>query len=144
MAKQDRDDGTNRIQQPQAADRHPPGWRDDLNPNHLAGQNIGGHSADREQGLRTAYDVKPLHRAMRDWPDDDLRQIPVLPEGQRLQQGATYLDLNDPDHREFTATGGMEASPENAFVPKDRVPYPVWNRLRGVDDVERTQGEGPR
>ncbi len=32
----------------------------------------------------------------------------------------------------------------NAYVPKDQVPYQVWNRLRGIDDVERTQGEGPR
>jgi hypothetical protein len=67
----------------------------------------------------------------------------VLPEGQRLQQGGTYLDLNDLDRGEFTAMGNMEASPGNAFVPKDQVPYQVWNRLRGIDDVERTQGEGP-
>jgi hypothetical protein len=143
MAEQFPKNNTDRIQQPQAETRHLPEWREDLNPDHLAGQNVGGPTADREQGLRTAYDVKQLHRSMSEWGDDDLKRIPVLPEGQRLQQGGTYLDLNDPGRGEFTAMGNMEASPGNAFVPKDQVPYQVWNRLRGIDDVERTQGEGP-
>lgn len=144
MAEQFPKDNTDRIQQPQAGAKHPPEWQGDLSPDHLAGQNVGGESADREQGLRTAYDVKPLHRQMSEWQDDDLKQIPVLPQGQRLRQGGTYLDLNHLDRGEFTAMGDMEASSGNAYVPKDRVPYQVWNRLRGIDDVERTQGEGPR
>lgn len=144
MAEQDRNDNTDRIQRPQNATNHPPEWREDLNPDHMAGQNVGAQGADREQGLRTAYDVKPLHREMRGWEDDDLKQIPVLPEGERLQQGATYLDLGDRGRGEFTAMGNMEASSGSALVAKDRVPYQIWNRLRGIDDVERTQGEGPR
>ena len=144
MAEQFPKDNTDRIQQPQAGAKHPPEWQGDLSPDHIAGQNVGGESADREQGLRTAYDVKPLHRQMSEWQDDDLKQIPVLPQGQRLRQGGTYLDLNDPDRGEFTAMGDMEASSGSAYVPKDRVPYQVWNRLSGIDDVERTQGEGPR
>lgn len=141
MADQDRNDNTNRIQQPQAGEKHPPDWQGDLSPDHLAGQNVGGQTGDLEQGLRTAYDVKPLHRQMSDWQDDDLKQIPLLREGERLQQGATYLDLEDPERGEIRAMGDMEAGA--AFVPKDQVPYQLWNRLRGVGDVERTQGEGP-
>ena len=144
MADQDRNDNTNRIQQPQAGNQHPPEWRGDLSPDHMAGQNVGAVSGDREQGLRTAYDVKELHRGMSEWGDDDLKQIPVLPEGERLQQGSTYLDLNDRGRGEFTAMGNMQASSGSALVAKDRVPYQIWNRLRGIDDVERTQGEGPR
>jgi hypothetical protein len=33
--------------------------------------------------------------------------------------------------QEFTARGDDEATPEHAYVPKDRVPYEVWNRLIG-------------
>ncbi|HEX2191142.1 MAG TPA: hypothetical protein VHG51_19695 [Longimicrobiaceae bacterium] len=139
MAEQNRSDDTRRTRRLQAENEQPE-WRQDLNPDHMAGQNVGAQAADREQGLRTAYDVKPLHREMSGWEDDDLKRIPVLPEGQRLQQGATYLDLGDPGRGEFTAMGNMEAGA--AVVPKDRVPYSLWNRLRGVDDVERTLGEG--
>ncbi|HEV2147743.1 MAG TPA: hypothetical protein VGR37_10105 [Longimicrobiaceae bacterium] len=141
MAAEDRSDNTRRTQDPQAETKHPPEWRQDLNPDHMAGQNVGAQSTDREQGLRTAYDVKPLHRGMSGWEDDDLKRIPVLPQGQRLQQGATYLDLNDQGRGEFTAMGNMEAGSNNAYVPKDQVPFQLWNRLRGIDDVERTQGE---
>ncbi len=69
--------------------------------------------------------------------DDELKRIPVVPAGQRLKQGATYLDLSDPARREFTASAGMGAGRANHFVPKDEVPYSLWNRLSGVDDPER-------
>jgi hypothetical protein len=69
--------------------------------------------------------------------DDDLKQIRVLPEGARLQQGATYIDLNDLDQGEFTATGDMEAGRENYYVAKDEVHYLLWNLLIGVDNPER-------
>ncbi len=121
---------------PQATQKHPDEWQRDLNPDYMAGQNVGHQSGDRETGLWTAYDVKPLSRAL-DLQDDELKRIPVLPEGQRLQQGGTYLDLRNPERGEFTATGDMAAGRENAYVAKDRVPYDTWNRLRGVRDPER-------
>lgn len=138
MGDETRSNKSENVHHPQTEVKHPPEWKRDLNPDHMAGQNIGPLAADSEQGLRTAFDVKPLHRRLRAWEDDDLKQIPVIPAGHRLQQGATYLDLNDPSCQEFTALGGMEATPRNAYVPKDRVPYTIWNRLRGIDDVERT------
>jgi hypothetical protein len=133
---------TTADEKPQTEERHPEEWRRDLNPDHLAGQNIGRDDAAAEQGLRTAYDVKPLHRALHDLPDDELKQIPVLPTGARLQQGATYLDLADPARREITATGQMLAEAGHCLVPKDRVPYETWNRLTGEDGTRRAQGRG--
>jgi hypothetical protein len=128
---------------PQTEQKHPDQWERDLNPNRMAGQNIGERSADREQGLPTAYDVKEVHRALNDqFIDDELKQIPILPEGQRLQQGATYLDLSDAERREFTATGEMAAEPGNRYVPKTEVPYSLWNRLRGVENPERIAERG--
>lgn len=123
---------------PQTEKKHPDQWERDLNPDRMAGQNIGERSADREQGLPSAYDDKDVHRSLHDqFADDELKRIPVLPAGQRLQQGATYLDLRDPEREEFTATGEMSAGADNRYVPKDEVPYSLWNRLRGVDDPER-------
>jgi hypothetical protein len=80
----------------QPGEQHPDKWRDDLNPNALAGQNVGPASAEQEKLTRTAYDIKDLHDRLSGFPDDLLKQIPVLEPGTRLQQGATYVDLNDP------------------------------------------------
>lgn len=112
-------------------------WDRELRPDPHAGHNQGPVDAFREIGARTAFDVKAVHRCLRDMPDDELKQVPVLAEGDRLRQGGTYLDLTDPARGEFTASGEMAVGPNDAIVPKDRVPYPTWNRLRGVRDPER-------
>ena len=117
--------------------QHPEQWRRDLNPNAMAGQNLGLDNPHPEQSARTAYDLKEVHDSLRDLTDDGLKQIPVLPLGTRLEQGATYIDLRDPHRREFTATGDMEAGPDNWYVPKDSVDYQLWNRLRRVEEPER-------
>lgn len=126
--------------EPQTELRHPEEWAGDLNPDHMAGQNIGQPSSEREQEGRNARSHKEVNRALSGrFTDDELDQIALLEPGDRLQQGATYMDLRDPERREFTATGEMEAG--GATVPKDQVPYTLWNRLRGVDNPERTGGE---
>lgn len=124
-------------QKPQQEQKHPDEWQQDLNPDHLAGQNIGTQSSGAEQSGNTAYDLKEVHRQLSDFSDDELKKVSVLPTGSRLQQGATYLDLNDRERGEFTATGDMTATEGKAYVPKSETPYPVWNRLIGVDDPER-------
>src|SRR5436190_14928872 len=91
-------------QKPQMMQKHPDGWNRDLNDDGMAGQNIGGASEERERDARSAYDVKGVHRALAEWSDDELKQIPVLESGTRLRQGATYLDL---ERGQFTATGEM-------------------------------------
>ena len=60
-----------------------------------------------------------------------------MPQGSRLEQGATYIDLHSDTPQEFTATGDMEAGPHNWFVPKREIDYQLWNRLIGVDNPER-------
>jgi hypothetical protein len=122
---------------PQLEQKHPDQWQQDLNPEHLAGQNIGEQASGTAQQGNTAYSLRELHRQLSDFHDDELKQIPVLPTGARLQQGATYLDLNNRSRGEFTATGEMEAGSGNAYVPKSQTPYPIWNRLLGIDDPDR-------
>lgn len=132
-----RSEKTDGAAKPQTERKHPDEWQGDLNPDRMAGQNIGERSAEAEQGWRTAYDVKEVHRRLNEIPDDDLKNVPIVKPGTRLQQGAKYIDLKREQPREFTATGEMEAGDRDVYVAKDRVPYPLWNRLTGVDDPER-------
>lgn len=121
-------------------DQHPPEYRDDLNPHPLAGQNT--MAADqKEKNAPTAYDVKEIHQQFSGFTDDELKCIPVLPAGMRLQQGATYVDLQDEQLKEFSARGDMEAGEGNYYVPKSEVDYQLWNRLTGIDNAERVGDE---
>jgi hypothetical protein len=108
-----------------------PYWRD-LHPNAESAGDLR-----TAQAMRTAYDVKGAHNRLDGLTDDELKQIPILPPGTRLEQGATYVDLHAPEVREFTATGDMEAGAENWYVPKSQVSYLHWNHLIGVQNPER-------
>ncbi|HWQ13419.1 MAG TPA: hypothetical protein VNL77_11490 [Roseiflexaceae bacterium] len=119
-------------------EQHPEEWRRDLNPEPRAGQNVGHPSERTDQRARNAYELKAMHRQIPGFSDDELRRIPLVPEGERLQQGATYVDFQDPALREFTARGDMVADPGHFYIPKSEVDYQLWNRLIGVDHPERT------
>lgn len=134
-----RGENTQPNRKPQMEKKHPDEWERDLNPDRMKGQNVGPQGSDREARIRTAHELKGMHRAFSELSDDELRQIPVLPIGARLSQGATYADLADADRREFTATGDMLVGPKNVYVTKKDVPYELWNRLLG----EPKPGEGP-
>jgi hypothetical protein len=120
-----------RTPKPQAQQKHPDEWQRDLNPHHLAGQNIGEASESRVEYASTAFHVRKQGYELRGLDDEELKQVPVVAEGTKLQQGATYVDLTDLAPEEFTATGEMVASSGQAIAPKDRVPYEIWNRLIG-------------
>jgi hypothetical protein len=113
-------------------------YESDLNPQPMAGQNIGAAGAHPEKRTRTLRDFKELHARFNQWSDGDLKQIPVMPEGSRLEQDATYVDLMAATPREFTATGNMQAGAGHRYVPKTEVPYELWNRLLGIKHVRRT------
>lgn len=115
-------------------------WDRDLRPDSSAGQNDGaaGIHPAKADDARTAYDIKGLHRQLDELTDDELKEIPILPAGARLEQNATYVDLRANHCKELTALGNMEAGPENWYVPKKEVDYQLWNRLIGVTNPERT------
>ena len=123
--------------QAQTLQKHPEPYQHDLNPEAMAGQNIGLGETQAAKTAPTAYDVKPVHPRLQGFADDDLKQIRLLPAGSRLEQGAMYLDLANLARGEFTATGDMEVSPNQWMVAKKEVPYQLWNRLRGVETPER-------
>jgi len=114
---------------PRPGSQHPEEWRQDLNPAPAAGQNAGASASHPEKDARTVYDYKDLHRRLSDLPDDELKQISVVPAGMRLEQGATYIDLSAAKPAEFMATGDMEATDDHFYVAKADVDYDTWNTL---------------
>lgn len=125
------DRNQDRTPRQQSRQKHPDEWQQDLNPNHLAGQNIGQDSEQRERTDLTAFHLRKRGYELRGLDDNDLKQVPLLAEGTRLQQGATYVNLADEKPREFKATADVTAEAGDAYAPKDKVPYEVWNRLIG-------------
>ncbi len=125
------DRNQDRFPKQQEKEKHPPAWEQDLNPDHLSGQNIGQASVARVKSEWTAFHLRKRGLDLGGVNDEDLKQVPLVAEGQRLQQGATYVDLRHQPAEEFTARGDMAAGPGDAFVPKDQVPYEIWNRLVG-------------
>lgn len=122
-------------------DQKPDQWQHDLNPNPLAGQNHGEQGSSSVNNSLPADQIKDLHRQLEGYTDAELKQIMVIRTGSRLEQGATYIDLADPERKEFTAMGDMEATPNHYYVAKTEVDYQLWNQLTGVQNPEQT-GEG--
>jgi hypothetical protein len=129
-----KDRNQDRMPRQQTKPQHPPAWQQDLNPDRLAGQNVGQMSDERVNAEWSAFHLRKRGLDLGGVNDEDLKRVPIVAEGERLQQGATYVDLRREPRREFTARGDMRAGSDNAYVPKDQVPYEVWNRL-----VEREQ-----
>jgi hypothetical protein len=71
------------------------------------------------------------------WTDDELKQIPLMPVGARLEPGAIYVDLREPARREFAATDDMLVPTDGLYVPRSEVDYRAWNRLLGIRTAER-------
>jgi hypothetical protein len=103
-----------------------------MNPDRLAGQNIGAEGPDVRPGATVAADVKELTRDLEGFTLEELRHIPVLPPGARLKQGATYMDVSDPSRPVVHATGNLRVLSGHYLVPKHGVSYEAWNRLAGI------------
>lgn len=112
--------------------QHPEQYREDLNPDALGGENLG-----RPLEVINASDLKEVADAWPRFTDAELREIPIVKPGERLEQGATYVDLRRAQPREFTATGSMEADERHWYVPKAQVHYQLWNRILGTEEPER-------
>ena len=89
----------------------------------------------------SASDFKELRTTLADLTNDELKNVPILPTGTRLEQGSKYIDLNHLEQGEFVAQGIMIASPEHAYVPKKETDYVLWNRLNQVDSAARLDEE---
>lgn len=91
----------------------------------------------------SAADDKVLHERLNMLSNDELARVAVVERGTRLDQGATYLDLNNLDRGPFKALGGQEAGAENRFVAKRDLDYEMWNRLTGIAGDDTPEIERP-
>lgn len=108
----------------------------DLRPDNFAGANAGPGTEPRDLGLR-AKDIKGLYSKLADLTDDELAAIVIVPLGERLEQGAKYIDLQHLEEGEFVAMAGMIADEDHYYVPKKQTDYVLWNRLNQVSEPER-------
>lgn len=66
-----------------------------------------------------------------DLTGDELGRLSVIQAGTRLEQGATYIDLNDLVGGPFTALGGHEVGPDDRLVAKRQTDYELWDKVVG-------------
>jgi len=101
----------------------------DLHQDDRAGQ----HGGSQEIRAYTAFDVKDLHSTLFDFTNDELRRIPILAHGERLEQGGIYLDLAKREESPFTAQGNQEAQDPHLYVPKAACDYEMWDKLLHIE-----------
>lgn len=106
-------------------------YQHDLNPDPTAGFNIGAAGEKPGRFERTAADISDLPAPMSDYSSDDLKRIPVLKPGTRLEQGAKYINLKDPARKEFAGMAADAVDEGDYIVPKSEVGYDLWNQLVG-------------
>ena len=116
-------------------------FADDLAPDPEGGRQLAGHADESVP----AADDKELHSRLDDLDGDELSQLSVLGSGTRLEQGSTYVDLNDPGRTPFKALASQEAGAENRYVAKRDTDHELWNKLVGQNrepEVERPAPAG--
>jgi hypothetical protein len=102
-----------------------------------AGELIGQDIPQSEAMGLNAGQLKDLRDRLPGLTDAELERIPVEPEGYRLRQGSTYVNLRDPGLTPFVAMGGMIAEPGSALAPKSATDFLLWNRIVGVESPEQ-------
>ena len=122
--------------QPVAHPKTAEDYSEDLNPDEFAGEDHGPQGNFSTFGL-TAADIKELRNTLADLTDDELKNIPIVPLGSRLEQGAKYIDLQHLEQGEFVATASMVSDEDHYYVPKKETDYLLWNRLNQVDTPAR-------
>jgi len=101
--------------------------QDDFEADLVAEHSSGGHVNESI----SASDDKELRSELPDLDADDLKRLSILTVGSRLDQGSTYVDLNDLARGPFKALGDREAGVDNRYVAKRDTDYEMWDRLVG-------------
>ena len=122
------------LTNPRGPDDTPDEFADDLAPVDRPDE-LGGHVDESAP----AGDDKQLAARLGALTPDELARLSVLETGTRLEQGATYLDLNDIRRGPFKALGGREAGEQNRYVAKRDTDYELWNRLVADDTEPRVE-----
>ena len=91
----------------------------------------GIQSGSHEDDSRSAADDRSLQARLGGLDAGEIERLSVLQEGTRLEQGAVYVDLNDPTPTPFHALAGDVAGAANRYVAKRDTDYELWDRLVG-------------
>jgi hypothetical protein len=121
------------LTNPKGPDRSGDEFADDIAP-ATPTQELHTHA---DESVSAAEDKELWTRL--DLSAEELGRLPILAAGARLEQGGTYLDLDNPARGPFTALGGHEATNGSRYVAKKDVDYELWNRLAGNERAP--QGE---
>jgi hypothetical protein len=116
------------LTNPKGIDRSGDEFADDIAPATPA-LDLRTHA---DESVRAA-DRKELHTQLQGLTAEELGRLPILEAGARLEQGGTYLDLDDRARGPFKALGGQEVARGRHIVAKKDVDYELWNRLVGHD-----------
>ena len=116
---------------PKGLDRGPDEFADDIAP-ATPSLELSGHADESV----SAVEDKSLHERLPQLDNAELARLPVLQTGTRLEQGHTYLDLNDLRRGPFKAIGGQEAGKQHRYIAKTDVDYELWNELAGDREPE--------
>ncbi len=82
----------------------------------------------------SAADDKRLRERLPDLDNAELSRLAVLETGTSLEQGGTYLDLDDLRRGPFKALGGQSAEQGSRVIAKRDTDYELWNRLTRTED----------
>lgn len=126
-----------RLTNPKGPEPVDTSFADQMEPDTTGGP--GGHADESAPAL----DDKDVRSRLSALKNDELARLAVIEPGTLLEQGGTYLDLNQIDKGPFKALGGHAASRTERLVAKRDTDYLLWNRLVGRDaepDIERPTG----
>ncbi len=116
------------LTNPTGPDRSDEEFADDLVPATPANE-LHSHVDESSP----ASEDKALHGQLPELTNDLLARLSIVNTGTRLEQGGTYLDLNDRVRGPFKALGSQEAESGNRYVAKKDTDYELWNELVGED-----------
>jgi hypothetical protein len=114
------------LTNPTGPDRSMDEFADDIAPATPA-NDLRGHV----EASSPAAEDKALRQAMPELSSELVSRLSVVNAGTQLEQGGTYLDLNDRERGPFKALGGQSANQGNRYVAKKDTDYELWNELVG-------------
>ncbi len=112
------------LTDPQGPDRGDDEFADDIAP-ATPSRDLHTHADES----RSAAEDRGLHARFQGLGAEELGRLPIVAAGARLEQGGTYLNLDNLARGPFTAMGGQEATLGSRYVAKKDVDYELWNRL---------------
>jgi hypothetical protein len=85
---------------------------------------VGGNPSPR-----SAYDLRQRYEWLRQFTDDELREISLCNEDEPLQDGAQYFDISQPEQGQIIARGQGKVPAGSCYVWRGSVTEQTWRKL---------------